>query len=359
MRTLLELPPTAKAVFDAFCTLQVKHPRQATALDEVWRSLGQARQARQHRPDSDGEITLLYGPTGVGKTTLWEHVKQQALLVHVRRHLPGRLPYLYTLADVPMAGTVQMKSFYVATLTAADEVLIQHKQLVRPQAAPLPSWQATTAGLRQATLSMLKHRQPIVFCIDEAHHLGIHSTEKQREKNLDAIKTFADEATAPILMIGSYELIEFASVSGRLGRRVREVHLSRYDIDGAQDQRDFRSVVHFFSKRLPCEKYDLNADRRYFHDRTLGCVGLLKQWFERALYRALADGRLAVRERDIREAEPSRAVINQWIAEINAGEARLRVLATANQPTLKAPRATPNKPFERKQITDPVGATLS
>lgn len=359
MRTLFELPPTAQAVFDAFCALQVKHPRQATALDEVWRSLGQARQARQHHPGGDGEITLLYGPTGVGKTTLWEHVKEQALLLHVRRDLPGRLPYLYTLADVPMAGTMQMKSFYVATLAAADEVLIQHKQLVRPLAAPQSSWQATTAGLRQATLSMLKHRQPIVFCIDEAHHLGIHSTEKQREKNLDAIKTFADAATAPILMIGSYELIEFASVSGRLGRRVREVHLSRYDIDDAQDQRDFRSVVHFFSKRLSCEKYDLNADRRYFHDRTVGCVGLLKQWFERALYRALAAGRLAVREQDIREAEPSRAVVNQWIAEINAGEARLRVLATANQPALKALTTRPNKPFERKQITDSVGAALS
>ena len=37
-------------------------------------------------------------------------------------------------------------------------------------------------------------------------------------------------------MVGSYELIQFQSRSGRLGRRARPVHLRRYLLDDAEDQ---------------------------------------------------------------------------------------------------------------------------
>lgn len=353
----LDLPPAETALYATFCDLQVEHRLQSQALEAVWMHLAQARHTRERRPGSEGQITLLFGPTGVGKTALWDAVKGRCRAWHVRRALPGLMPYLYTLCDVPSSGVWQMKPFYENTLAAADEVLIGQKQLAKPVTFAQASWHATTAGLRQATLNLLKHRQPPVFCIDEAHHLGIHSSDEQKDKNLDAIKTFADQAAVPILMIGSYELIDFHSRSGRLGRRTVPFHLRRYDIENEDDQFEYASAVNFFSERLPQNGVDLYAQALDFMDQTLGCVGLLKQWLERAYFAALWAGRREIRKGDLQDVAPSAELVTQWLDEIDIGETRLRqrrrpVRASKTPASKKAGSA---KPFQRTVIEDPVG----
>ncbi len=360
--TKRDLPTAEAALYAAFCDLKVEHRLQAECFDAVWRRLAQSRHTRQRRPGSEGEITLLYGPTGVGKTALWDACVDQCSALHVQRGLVGRLPHLYTLCDVPSNGIWQMKPFYENTLAAADEALIGQKQLVTPTTIAQASWHATTAGLRRATLNVLKHREPLVFCIDEAHHLGIHSSDEQKDKNLDAIKTFADEAAVPILMIGSYELIDFRSRSGRLGRRVRPIHLPRYNIERSDDQLDYKSVVHFFSERLPQVGLDLYAEFPVLMEQTLGCVGLLKQWLERAYFRALWAGRREIRKRDLQDEAPDTDLVTQWLEEINTGETKLREYARSGRTsaTPLAARASrgkagTRKPFRRKIAEDPVG----
>ena len=361
MKEVIDLPAEEARLYADFCELLVEHRLQAEALEDVWRRLAQSRHTRQSRPGSEGQITLLYGPTGVGKTALWDACMERCRALHRQRGLPGRLPYLYTLCDVPSTGIWQMKPFYAATLAAADEVLIKHKQLIKPATSVQTSWHATTAGLRQATLNMLKHREPPIFCIDEAHHLGIHSSDEQKEKNLDAIKTFADEASVPILMLGSYELIDFQSRSGRLGRRARPIHLPRYNIENGADQLEFKSVVYFFKKRLPQDGFDLYNEFPMFMEQTLGCVGLLKQWLERAYFTALWSGRRAVRRRDIQDEAPTPDLVNQWLDEINAGETRLRehgISASRMPSKSKGKRKSQShakKPFQRSKLADPVG----
>lgn len=359
----LDLPAAEAKLYAAFCELQVEHRLQAEAFEEVWQRLVQSRHS-QRRPGTEGQITLLYGPTGVGKTALWDACMARCKTLHRQRALPGRLPYLYTLCDVPSSGVWQMKPFYSATLVAADEILIDQKQLITPSTTPQTSWRATTDGLRQATLNMLRNREPLVFCIDEAHHLGIHSSEDQKEKNLDAIKTFADAASAPILMVGSYELIQFQSRSGRLGRRARPVHLRRYLLDDAEDQNEFESVVTFFQEHLPQGGFAFADEYLTLMDQTLGCVGLLKQWLDRAYFNALWSERRDMRKRDLQDTAPSPDLVERWLEEINTGETELRERAkgaskTPTQSTMKTTRARKTsgrhpKPFQRKKIADPV-----
>lgn len=369
----LDLPRREADLYAAFCDRTVEHRLQAECFDGVWRHLAQSRHTRQRRPGSEGHITLLYGPTGVGKTALWEACMGNCKAMHVQRALPGRLPHLYTLCDVPTSGVWQMKPFYENTLAAADEILAGQKQLVTPNTVPQASWHSTTAGLRRATLNVLKHREPFVFCIDEAHHLGIHSSDAQKEINLDAIKTFADEAAVPILMIGSYELSDFQSRSGRLGRRVRSFHLPRYDIEKSDDQLEYKSVVFFFSEHLPQNGFSLYDEYLVLMEQTLGCVGLLKQWLQRAYFRALWAGRREVRKVDLHEEAPTTDQVSQWLEEINTGEARLREYSRSGRPavtattTLQVATSSPKKatktkgkskgrkPFQRKTVEDPVG----
>lgn len=358
-----DLPAAEAQLYAKFCELIVEHRLQADCRADVERHLAQSRHTIRRGSGSQGEIALLYGPTGVGKTALWDDCKDNCKSLHAQRGLPGKLPHLYTLCDVPSSGIWQMKQFYENTLEHADEMLINQKQLVTPITIAQASWTATTAGLRRATLNVLKHRQPFVFAIDEAHHLTIHSSEGQKDKNLDALKTFADEASVPILMIGSYELIDFRSRSGRLGRRVRPFHLPRYNIEKNEDQHEYKSVVNFFSERLGVQDgLDLNAEFYMLMDQTLGCVGLLKQWLERAYFRALWAGRRRMRRSDLQAEAPAAELVTQWLEEINTGEAKLREYARSERVSRSSStkeasktKARKRKPFQRTVVEDQVG----
>jgi len=165
-------------------------------------------------------------------------------------------------------------------------------------------------------------------------------------------------------MIGSYELIQFQSRSGRLGRRARPVHLRRYLLDDAEDQNEFESVVTFFQDRLPQSGFAFADEYLTLMDQTLGCVGLLKQWLDRAYFNALWSERRDMRKRDLQDTAPSPDLVERWLEEINTGETELRERAkgATKTQTKSIPKTTPAgktrgrrpKPFQRKTIADPV-----
>ncbi len=347
MSTTFSLSSRATSVYEDFLGLLVRHPLQEQAFEQVLASLTQAR--------GDGCLTVLFGPTGVGKTTLWELVTTAALKADQERAQAGTIPYLYVLADVPSSGTFQLKAFYYKTLSAADEILIDRKIVPGAVRSPHPFSRSTSDALRTATMSMLRHRRPFVFCVDEAQHLGIHSSERQMANNLDAIKVFAKESEAPVLLIGTYQLVEFPALSGQLARLVRRVHFPRYDVGSVEGRRGFRDVLYFFEKHLPlAESYRLLDEREMFHTRTIGCVGVLKQWLGRALFRALADGRNAVRQSDVKRTAPQDGDVRVWLEEASRGEVRIRELERS-APRARATAPSGHKPFTRTRISDRVG----
>jgi hypothetical protein len=94
------------------------------------------------------------------------------------------------------------------------------------------------------------------------------------------------------ILIGTYELLNFRNLSGQASRRGLDLHFPRYLFQHEQDCQDFQGVLLALLKQVPLST-DIPALMQhwfYFYERSIGCVGVLKDWLIRAVAAALHDG---------------------------------------------------------------------
>jgi hypothetical protein len=85
-------------------------------------------------------------------------------------------------------------------------------------------------------------------------------------------------------------LLILRNLSAQLSRRSIDIHFQRYRADH-DDINAFKSVLMTFQRHLPLqEEPNFMARWDYFYERSIGCVGVLKEWLTRALNDALEDG---------------------------------------------------------------------
>ena len=126
--------------------------------------------------------------------------------------------------------------------------------------------------------------------LDEAQHL-IHSGDgKQPKDQLNWIKSMATETGVLHVLIGTYDLLPFCNLDGQMARRGSEFHFARYHMEDENDCQAFRNALSSLLKQIPLEVGHDRLMQRwwYFFEGSLGCIGILKQWLVRALYRAYA-----------------------------------------------------------------------
>jgi len=86
------------------------------------------------------------------------------------------------------------------------------------------------------------------------------------------------------VLFGTYELLAFRNLSAQLSRRSVDIHFPRYRADDPKDREMFLNVVRSFEQHLPLSQPpDLVRDWEYLYERSIGCVGVLKDWLVRAL----------------------------------------------------------------------------
>lgn len=91
--------------------------------------------------------------------------------------------------------------------------------------------------------------------------------------------------------MGTYELLPFRNLSAQLSRRSIDIHLPRYRAERSEDYAAFRNVVFTFQRHLPLAgETDLLPHLEYCYERSVGCVGLMKDWLTRALALAISQG---------------------------------------------------------------------
>jgi hypothetical protein len=118
---------------------------------------------------------------------------------------------------------------------------------------------------------------------------------RKLQDQLDSIKSLASLANTVHVLIGTYELLPFRNLSAQLSRRSIDVHFPRYHAERSEDFAAFRNAVFTLQRHLPLSgESDLLPHIKYCYERSIGCVGVVKDWLTRALALALNQGAHAV-----------------------------------------------------------------
>ena len=317
---LLSQPPAARLAY--FQHKVIAHP----LLQETHKQLGQAIQQPGH-----ASLIFVFGPTGVGKTTLRCRLEQQLWEAGrtAMEQDPGHIPVVGLEVAVADADSFRWRDYYQRALMASDEPMIDHKILLDP----IPDKRAelrnsghhkVTSELRWALEQTLRYRRPVVFIVDEAQHFKRIASGRRLLDQMDTIKSLANLTGVPHVLIGTYELLSFAQLSAQLDRRSCEIHFPRYHIDIPEEMLAFKRVLLTFQRHLPLVgEPDLVSQAEYCYERSVGCVGVLKDWLTRALAAVLEDGQEALTKTTLeRQALPTRKLL-RMAREIREGEETL------------------------------------
>ncbi|MDF0556350.1 AAA family ATPase [Kamptonema sp. UHCC 0994] len=318
------LKQTATQRLAYFESYTVAHPRLKEAYEALIRAIAEPAGA---------SFIFVYGPSGIGKTTLRMRVEQkliQQILLTLESDR-GRVPVVGIEAVAPESRNFNWKDYYTRALIALEEPLIDQKfdygvrGIYRDIFGQISIESKVVApALRRALENALRYRQPDVFFIDEAQHLGKMASGQKLQDQMDCLKSLANMTGILHCLLGTYELLTFRNLSGQLSRRSVDIHFRRYLPDIPEDIQAFKSVLLTFQHQMPLEEMpDLVTHWEYCYERTLGCIGILKNWLTRAFKEALDEGSATVTLKHLQRRSWSVAQCQRMLKEIQEGERQL------------------------------------
>lgn len=319
---LLTQPVSARLAY--FEHKLVAHPRLKEIHNALWQAV---------RQPGSASLIMVYGPSGVGKTTLRFRLEQQLLSQAelAMQEDPGHIPVVGMEVPAPELGNFNWKDYYTRALLALHEPMIEAKidrrsrgllpgrggQLVFERRVNLPD-------LRQALEHSLQQRRPSAFIVDEAQHLAKLSRGRRLLDQMDNLKSLAAMSGTTHVLIGTYQLLSLVGLNGQLSRRSLELHFPRYRWEEAEDAAAFKSVLLTFEQHLPLtQPPNLVEQPLYFYERCVGCVGILKTWLNRALAIALEEGQATLTPQLLERLAPPTGKLLVLAREIKEGEERL------------------------------------
>jgi len=373
---LLGQPPEAQLGY--FKSFTIAHPK----LKEADAVLKQAIQE-----PAGWSLIFVYGPTGVGKTTLRRRVEKhlKESMMEALRQNPGLVPVASMEAAAPDSNQFSWKDYYRRALLALDEPLVDRKLTCHVRNSfhdvrdtfgrALTDPRAAGLEIRLALESALIHRRPAAFFIDEAQHLAKMKSGRKLQDQLDSIKSLASLTNTLHILVGTYELLPFRNLGAQLSRRSIDIHFPRYRAESSEDYTAFRNVVFTLQRHLPLTgESDLLPHLEYCYERSIGCVGLVKDWLTRALALALNQGastvNLKILEKTAWSLDQSERMARETVdgerdvSENAENRDRLRhllQLGTASSVAVPAVRANSPAPHvrprvgQRKPVRDLVG----
>ncbi len=144
-------------------------------------------------------------------------------------------------------------------------------------------------------------------------------------EQLDWIKSMTNVTGVLHILLGTYDLLNFCNVNGQTARRGLEIHFPRYQFRSEPDRQTFQNVLLTLLKQVPLAVDDEVLVQRwgYFYERSIGCVGVLKDWLTRAAATALREGSTALTLAHLEKRALSAAKCARTAADAKDGEDEL------------------------------------
>src|SRR6266849_242252 len=249
------------------------------------------------RHPASASVILVFGPTGVGKTTLRQQIERQLIkdaLANLDAN-PGHIPVVGMEAVSPDSGNFNWRDYYIRALRALDEPMLEHKITYEvrgihrdEQGKLIIESNVRAPDMRRVLEKCLQNRRPRAFIVDEAQHFQIMASGERLLDQMNSLKSLASLTKTVHVLVGTYDLLELTKLNAQLSRRTIKIHFPRYRADNEDDFKEFKKLLRTFQKYLPLpEEPDLGTHADYFYDQCLGCIGMLKSWLYRTLAAAL------------------------------------------------------------------------
>lgn len=307
---------------DLFRNCTVVHPHLKKAYEEFRDAVNNPGGA---------SIIFLFGPTGVGKTTLLRQIMKVMLSEKTARleRDPNYLPVATAEARAPESGSFDWKAYYQSVLTSLTELptsnyLIPHRSKLRKSKSyqrNVGSSNSHLSTLREQVIVNIQHRELVVFLTDEAQRFSKLASSSRQQVQMDALQSMASMTNTLHGLFGTYELLEFRNLSGQLSRRSIDIHFPRYQADCDSDLVEFQRVLKSFGEKMTLEQTpELEIHWEFFYERSIGCVGILKDWLTQAYRKALHEEASTLSEHHWQPYAPSIAQCLQIAAEAIEGE---------------------------------------
>ncbi len=285
-RSLLKAPPEKR--YEYYKVHSVAHPVLQVAFDTIRDII---------REPAGKQIVMVIGPPRAGKTFLLEWLESELKYewAQIQASDPGRIPV--ASIEIPARDTLKPSwaLIYERILKGLEEPLINKKIIYGDIAfhgsdnGKLRIAERVTGGkLRIALESALRHRRPFAVFFDEFQHL-LSMAGLSWQDQMDCVKSLSNIGHTLLGLFGTYEGIDLIDLSDQLTLRTKIVHLRRYSNNKA-DISDFGSTINSFQVYMPlCKSPELLEHFDYLYERSLGCVGSLRNWLLQAYRTALRE----------------------------------------------------------------------
>lgn len=284
-----------------------------------------------------GSLIICCGPPGVGKTTVMKEIVVELTkrrLIELEQD-PGLLAVASLHLLAPQTGNFDWKKHYFKPLLVSMEEPLIDKKIDTSSWAPrhganmrLIANQRTDGELyREAVETALRHRQPTAVLIDDTQHVGAISSSRRQLDQTNTFKSVADRTKVTHVLFATYEFVPFRNLNGHVSRRSLDIHFPRYLAIDKTQRNYFINALYTFQRWLPLPtmpefvKADSTCpDWDFFYERSLGCIGVLKDWLTRACSLALRSNAGTITFEHLEKRSLSISSLTQLLAEITVGE---------------------------------------
>lgn len=307
-----------------FRSFTIAHPVLSETFERLWRAV---------LDPQSGSTILIYGPAGVGKTTLCDYLERRIRIKFAQLFEDNRelIPLVKVEACNPVSGNFDWKHLFREILIGLCEPATGQKLDLTKWRSSCEEYQQVANNPRSACSVMrdvveraLLHRRPKGVLIDEAQHMCVLASGRRLVNQPDSIKSIANRTETTHILFGNYDLLALRNLNGQLARRTIQLHFRRYSNQNAGDVEIFKNVLTQFQSQLPLKKtIDLVANWEFIYSRSIGCIGIVKEWFNRSLSMALDENSRDLNMRHLTASSLSTAQSVRLLDEVLMGEERI------------------------------------